>query len=269
METTHPKPVSTVYGPVRSWRVGLSLGIDLILETSVCSFNCIYCQLGNIQVVTNQRKLFVPTDTVLRDFLASRWRESDIITYSGSGEPTLATNLGEVAREISRITPIPQLVLTNGALLQDPQVIQDLQGVHRVYVKLDAASEEMFQRINRPANGITLASIVDQVKRFRKRYKGMLGIQVMFMPLNRNETERLAEILRDIQPDEVQLNTPTRPYPRYWHIASRGGHTEALRPYPSTPLRTISREEAAAIETRLRDLTGLPIVAVNNNAPGK
>lgn len=265
METTNRKPVSTVYGPVRSWRVGMSLGIDLIRETSVCSFNCVYCQLGNIQVVTNQRELFVATEHVVRDFLASRWRESDIITYSGSGEPTLALNLGEAVREIGKITDIPQLVLTNGTRLDDPDVIQDLQAVQRVYVKLDAASEEMFQRINRPVNGITLASIVEHVKRFKKEYGGMLGIQVMFMPLNRNEADRLADILSEIHPDEVQLNTPTRPYPRSWHIASRGGHTEALRPYAATPLRTISQQAATAIEIHLRDKTGLPIVSVYKN----
>ncbi len=266
MDTTKPITISTVYGPVRSWRVGMSLGIDLIRDTSVCSFNCVYCQLGNIQVVTNQRQLFVSTDQVARDFLASRWRESDILTYSGSGEPTLALNLGEVAREIGRITPIPQLVLTNGTRLDDPRVIQDLQAVQRVYVKLDAASEEMFQRVNRPANGVTLASVVKHAKRFKKQYGGVFGIQVMFMPLNQNEADRLADLLNEMQPDEVQLNTPTRPYPRKWHIASRGGHTEALRPYASTPLRTISREEAAAIETHLRDKTGLPIVSVYNNS---
>jgi len=254
--------ISTVYGPVRSWRVGMSLGVDPICETSVCSFNCIYCQLGQIQKITNTRRLFVPTEKVLQDFSASRWRESDIITYSGSGEPTLAVNLSEIAREIACLTAIPQLVLTNGTQLSSPDVVADLQAIDRVYVKFDAASEKIFQRVNRPAEGITLADLRRNLHSFRREYTGYLGIQIMFLPANLGEVEQLAEQLVAIEPDEVQLNTPTRPYPKYWHISSRGGHSKALRPYESVTLRTISHEQAQAVEEQLRRLTGLTIVSV-------
>ena len=254
--------VSTVYGPVRSWRVGMSLGIDLICETSVCSYNCIYCQLGAIERMSNDRRLFISTEQVLRDFSNSRWRESDIITYSGSGEPTLAVNLGEVVREIATITAIPQLVLTNGVLIGEPQVVADLQDVDRVYIKMDAASEEVFQRVNRPVPGVTLEKIFQNIHRFRREYPGYLGIQIMFLPSTLDEVDRLAERLLTIQPDEVQLNTPTRPYPKTWHISSRGGHTKELRKYESVPLRTITHEQALEIEDRLRRLTGLTVVSV-------
>ncbi len=254
--------VTTVYGPVRSWRVGMSLGIDLICETSVCSFNCIYCQLGTIQIITNQRKLFVPTEKVMNDFQKSNWRQADIITYSGSGEPTLATNLGEVAREISRITPIPQLVLTNGVSLSEPDVIRDLQNIDRTFVKLDASTEKTFQQINRPVDGITLETIMRNILQFKKEYNGFLGIQVMFLPSNLSETEELIALLNRIRPNEVQLNTPTRPYPKYWHISSRGGHTKELRHYDSVPLRKIALEDAERIEEYLRRETGLNIVSV-------
>ncbi len=261
MNQPHP-PISTVYGPVPSWRVGQSLGVDLICETSVCSFNCVYCQLGSIQVITNQRRLFVPTQKVVEDFLASPWQNADIITYSGSGEPTLATNLGEVACALAGIAKIPQLVLTNGTLLHHPEVIAELMHVQRIYVKLDAAREDIFRRVNRPADGVTLTAIVDGIEALKKQYAGVLGIQIMFLPTNRAEVERLADILNRIRPDEVQLNTPTRPYPKSWHIASRGGHSEALRPYEAVPLRTISLEEAQEIETILRNKTGLKVLSV-------
>jgi len=149
-----PQNFSSIYGPVHSWRVGESLGIDLICETSTCSFNCFYCQLGKIQKVTNERTLFIDTKSVMDDFENSQWKKSDIITFSGSGEPTLATNLGEVSRAIKKITPIPQLLLTNGTLLNHPEVIADCQGIDKVYVKLDAPDEEHFQRINRPVKGM-------------------------------------------------------------------------------------------------------------------
>src|SRR3954469_4255013 len=89
-ETSPPSETSappTVYGPVESWRVGSSLGVDLLCDTSVCSFRCVYCQLGVINLHTSERRVYVETKRVLSDLSASRWREADVITLSGSGEP--------------------------------------------------------------------------------------------------------------------------------------------------------------------------------------
>lgn len=254
--------VSSVYGPVHSWRVGWSLGVDLIRDISVCSFNCVYCQLGAIQRVTMERGLWVSTEQVAKDFRDSRWREADIVTHSGSGEPTLALNLGEAAAAIRAIAPIPQLVLTNGTLLHLPEVRRDLMAMDRVFVKLDAGTEGGFERVNRPAPGVTLESVIENAVEFRREYPGFLGVQVMLMRRDPRELEGIAEALSRIRPDEAQLNTPTRPYPRNWHVSSRGGHTEELREYESTPLRRLSMEDAEACEAFLRERTGVPIVSV-------
>ncbi|MBZ0258691.1 radical SAM protein [bacterium] len=259
-------PVSTVYGPVHSWREGESLGIDLILSTSVCSFNCIYCQLGAIQNVTNKRTQFVTTERVILDFKASQWRKADILTFSGSGEPTLATNLGEVSKAIAELAPQPQLVLTNGTLLGNADVIQDLQTVDRVYVKLDASKEETFQRINRPADGIYFEQVVENILRFKPSYPGYLGVQIMIMPINQSEMDEISTIIEKIQPDEVQLNTPTRPYAKEWNVASRGGHQAKDRPYASVPLKTITPEAAEAFAETLRKRTGVRVRPVRNPA---
>lgn len=258
MDTTQ----KTVYGPVQSWRVGNSLGVDVICVHSVCSFRCIYCQLGTIVEPTAERREFVSTGRVLSDFAQSAWQEADIITYSGSGEPTLATNLGDVARGIRQQCSLPQLVLTNGVHLNVPDVEKALQEVDRVFVKLDAPSEPLFQRMNRPVEGVTRSGILENIRAFRKRFTGHLGIQVMVMPLNRNEISDIADELVSLQPDEVQLNTPTRPFANEWSLASRGGHSEELRPYESTPLKPISREDAELLEAELRSRTGLPIRSV-------
>ena len=252
----------SVYGPVYSWRAGQSLGIDLICQSSVCSFNCYYCQLGQIEEISIERRLFIQTEQVMNDFLHSKWQESDIITFSGSGEPTLATNLGETVKEIKKITAIPLLLLTNGAMLGESQVIADCQNIGRVYIKLDATDEAMFQQINRPAPGITLEKVIGNIVKFKKEYPGYTGIQTMLSPTCAFDMEQYIRILEKIQPDEVQLNTPKRPYPRNWHISSRGGHTEELRHYKSTPLRVITPEEANAIENKLRERTGLKIITV-------
>ena len=252
---------STIYGPVKSWRYGWSLGVDLIRDISTCSFNCIYCQLGDIVDKSNTRRLFVSTEEVLKDLEASNWQQADIITLSGSGEPTLALNLKEVLHEIKRLTQKQTLVLTNGTLLTNPDVIDALQEADTVAVKLDAATDAKLQQMNRPIAGITLESIITGFKTFKATYKGKLSIQSMFMPTNLNEVDALIALVKDLAPDELQLNTPKRPYPTGWHVDSRGNHSDNA-PYEFRTLRTISIEEAKAIEARFRQETGVPVLTI-------
>ena len=255
-------PTSTVYGPVKSWRVGQSLGIDLLFQSSICSFRCIYCQLGKIETPTRERQIYVPTEKVMADLEASNWQEADIITLSGSGEPTLALNLAEVIRGLKARTGKPVMVLTNATTLQDPQVRADLKEADQVFCKLDAANERMLQLIDRPVEGVTLEGIVEGIKALRAEYPGYLAVQSMFMPQNTKDIEAFAEILNQIRPDEVQLNTPRRPVPKGWYIEARGNHDRESAPYEAFELKHLSREDAVALEARLRELTGLKIVSV-------
>lgn len=243
--------ISTVYGPVRSWRVGFSLGIDLLCRNSICSFNCTYCQLGSIQVRTNVRQLFVETDKVLEDLAESNWRKADIITLSGSGEPSLATNMGEVIEAVAAYTSKPVLVLTNGTLLHLPSVRQELSLADRVYLKLDAATDESLRRVNRPVEGVTLRRIVESACEFRREYSGYFALQMMFVHSNRREVEAFGKLIKRIQPDEVQVNTPTRPYPDAWYLASRGSHEGV--DYPARPLKPLDAEMLREIVNRLRE----------------
>lgn len=262
---------STVYGPVQSWRVGRSLGIDLIRDTSVCSFQCVYCQLGQILEWTGERRQFVPTAEVMRDLQASNWQEADVITFSGNGEPTLATNLGEVIRQVKAYTGKPVTVLTNALHLGDPQVQQDLMAADKVFCKLDAATDEMLARVNRPISrspgggtvggACTVRGIVEGIKSFRQVYQGHLAIQTMFMPMNKREFEQLAALYQEIQPDEVQLNTPLRPVPRSWYLESRGNH-EGPAPVEEVRLKAVTRDEAHELEEMIRRMTGLKLVSV-------
>lgn len=252
--------VSTVYGPVRSWRVGMSLGVDLLFTSSICSFRCVYCQLGKIQVPTMARRVYVETERVLADLAASDWQGADIVTLSGSGEPTLATNMGEVIDGIHAMTGKPVMVLTNSTTLGDPEVRRDLAKAEKVFCKLDASNDRTLQRVSRPVEGVSLESIVAGLLAFRAEYPGYLAIQMMFMPLNRQEVEEFAALLVRIAPDEVQLNTPMRPVPQEWFIEARGNHDKA--PYPAVPLKHLSREEALEVEAELKQLTGLRIVSI-------
>ncbi len=247
--------VSSVYGPVRSWRVGSSLGVDLLCVNSICSFNCTYCQLGFIQVRTNARDLFVPTDKLLRDLKSSRWKDAEVITFSGSGEPTLATNLGEAIRAVSDYTGKPILVLTNGTLLGDSAVRDELGLADRVFVKLDAATDATFRRVNRPVPGITLSQIVDNTARFRREFDGKLGIQMMFLPNNIDEVRLFGKALRRISPDEIQVNSPTRPYPSSWALETRGSHGKT--DYQAKPLKPIGRTKALELAREIHRTSGV------------
>jgi wyosine [tRNA(Phe)-imidazoG37] synthetase (radical SAM superfamily) len=251
--------VSTVYGPVRSWRVGVSLGVDLLCVNSVCSFRCLYCQLGRINVHTSERRVFVPTRRVLEDLARSAWREADVITFSGSGEPTLAANLGETVRAVKEMTSKHVLVLTNSSLLHDAQVRRELCEADRVFCKLDAADEGTFRRVNRPAAGVTLRSVVEGIKAFRAEFAGYLGVQTMLLPHNLACAEGLARLLAEIRPDEVQLNAPSRPVPREWSPEARGNLTADAA--HGSLVRRPAPAESARVERTLSRLTGLKIVS--------
>lgn len=251
---------STIYGPVRSWRAGLSLGVDLLFVNSTCSFRCIYCQLGKINVQTAERRVYVPTAKVLGDLERSAWREADVITLSGGGEPTLAANMGEVISEIKRRTRKPVLVLTNSTTLNAKDVRRELYEADEVFCKLDAATEESFRMINRPVEGVTLRSIIDGIKRFKSEYDRYLAIQVMLMRFHEDRVREFAAILNEIGPDEVQLGAPLRPIPQGWFRAARANYQSA--PYPAVYPKAIGREEAACFEAALRKLTRLHITSV-------
>lgn len=257
MTNATPHNESTVYGPVQSWRVGQSLGVDLLAVNSICSFRCLYCQLGKINEHILERQVFVPTEQVMADLRASQWQAADVITFSGSGEPTLALNLGEAIRAIQAFTRKPIVVLTNSTLLCDPAVRADLRAANKVFCKLDAATDRTFKMINRPVAGLTVRGIVEGIKALREEYHGHLAIQTMLLPINRNEVEQLAILLKEIQPNEVQLNSPARPVPREWQLEARGNRsaaeTDAIR------LKQLGTEDLADIAARLRELTKLPI----------
>lgn len=265
MTEDHATPVpsiatsSPIYGPVRSWRLGSSLGVDLLLKNSICSFKCIYCQLGKINIHTATRRVFVSTEQVMRDIKLSVWSEVDVITFSGSGEPTLALNLGEVIDQVKRLTGKPIVVLTNAAHLNDPQVRGDLGKADKVFCKLDATDERTFRMINRPVVGITLEGVIAGLKLFRAEYPGHLAIQIMLQKLHKKQVGQFAKLLLEIQPDEVQLNRPSRSIPQGWQPEARGNHQHT--PYPAVPTKPISPSEVAEIEVELKALTGLNFVS--------
>jgi len=200
-----------IYGPVPSWRLGSSLGIDLLSqEDKICNFDCVYCQLGTTKKHTVERKIYVPIKEVIEELERLPAAQIDYITFSGRGEPTLAANLGEAIKAIKLIRKIPVAVLTNSSLMDKENVRKELLFSDFVIAKLDAYSPESLQQINRPSKDIEFASILDGIKEFRKEYQGKLALQIMFIDKNKDDVNKLIYLTNYIKPDEVQINTPLR-----------------------------------------------------------
>ena len=198
-----------VYGPVSSWRLKRSLGIDLICREKACPFDCIYCSLGETVEKTEKRQEFVPSKEVEEALkLALEEVEADIITLAGTGEPTLAENMGEVIDIAKETTNLPVAVLTNSSLMDRPDVRRELAKADKVIGSLDSPNQEIFEKVNRPIEGLSLDKIISGMKKFRKEFEGEFAIEGMFVPENKEFSDEIATIINRIAPDEVQINTP-------------------------------------------------------------
>lgn len=202
-----------IYGPVSSWRLGRSLGVDLLCSPGkICSFDCIYCQLEKTEEITKERREFVNISELTKELKASlKDTDTDVITLSGMGEPTLAKNMSKAIDEIKKITLIPIAILTNSTLFYDKEVCDALKKIDIIVAKLDAPNQNIFKKVSRPAEGIDFEETVKNIKKLREEFKGKFALQIMFMEENKECAKELADIARKIQPDEVQINTPTRP----------------------------------------------------------
>jgi wyosine [tRNA(Phe)-imidazoG37] synthetase (radical SAM superfamily) len=210
-----------VYGPVFSRRLGYSLGVDLFSEKS-CSQNCVYCQLGSFPPISIQRKSFINPQHIkneLADKLATI-QQPDFISFVGSGEPTLSSDLPELIEFIKDNYPnIKISVITNGNLLYLKEVRDELQKVHLVIPSLDAGSQETFTKMNRPNPEMTFERHIEGLLKFREEYKGQYRLEVMLVKnINDSvdELEKIAFYVEQIQPDVVDINVPCRPPAEKW-----------------------------------------------------
>lgn len=203
------------FGPVPSRRLGISLGISPIPKKT-CNYSCIYCQLGRTDHLTNQREMFFPIDEIMAEFDAflKSAEAFDVVTIVGEGEPTLYLGLGELIVQIKKKTEKPVAVITNGALLYDPQVRAELSHADIVLPTVDAYDEASFKKINRPHGTIGFDQVQAGLKVFSETYEGQLWIEIMLIDGINDDDESLkkyADILRELRFDRLYLNTPVRP----------------------------------------------------------
>ncbi len=215
MEGMTSKHYKYLFGPVPSRRLGRSLGVDLT-PFKTCSFDCIFCQLGRTTNKTVQRKEYVPVKAVISEL--DEWLKmgdsADYITLSGSGEPTLNSEFGRVIDFVRSVTTIPVALLTNGSLLSDPEVCAQAAQANVVKVSLSAWDQFSFEHINRPHPDIEFKRLIEGLWLLRSQFKGQIWMEV-FLVWGTNTTtkdiSRIAELVKAVGPDKVQLNTAVRP----------------------------------------------------------
>lgn len=207
-----------IYGPVDSRRLGLSLGITLT-PYKICSFDCIYCQLGQTTEKTIQRQEYIPIDEILNELKS--WLQNNVgetkklnyITFSGSGEPVLNIRIDRLITGIKELTNIPIAIITNSSLLVDTSVRKTIGNVDLIVPSLDAATGEIFEKISRPAPDIKIESIIEGLVNLRKEFRGKIWLELMLVKGVNDDLrhiKKLRGIIDKINPDKIHLNSPVR-----------------------------------------------------------
>jgi len=210
--------MSIVFGPIPSRRLGRSLGINHI-PPKVCSYSCVYCQIGLTNSMSVERKAFYTIDEIVNEVfervnqLKNSDEKIDYISFVPDGEPTLDINLGCL---IQRLKPlgIKIAVITNSSLLWNKDVRTNLKDANWVSVKIDTIDEKLWRKINRPNRKLDLQKILDGIKSFSASYNGILVTETMLVnEINDDENSLIttAEFISKVNPDKAYLLVPTRP----------------------------------------------------------
>jgi wyosine [tRNA(Phe)-imidazoG37] synthetase (radical SAM superfamily) len=239
--------MSTIFGPVHSRRFGVSLGIDLSSSSKQCNFDCLYCELAPMQAITQQHDI-TPVATILSDlqYALTLHPNIDVITLTANGEPTMYPYLNELIDKIDALKKEKKtLILSNSACLSDPIIFQALLKLDQVKLSLDAATPDIFQKIDRPADGIEISAIIDAIQHFSKIFNGKLFIEILFVSgLNDTIQEVMAlnTALQNIKCERIDIGTIDRP-PAYPVQGLEYPELYELSHYfdPSLPIHIVSR----------------------------
>ena len=222
-----------LFGPVPSRRLGVSLGIDLV-PYKTCTLNCVYCECGRTTNLTIDRKEYVPLSEILSeldDYLKGG-PELDYITFSGSGEPTLHTGVKQIIDFLRSKYPQYKIaVLTNGTLLGDEKVREEILAANLIMPSLDAASKDAFTMVDRPHGGLSLDKIVNGLIQLRREFTGEIWLEIFIVPgLNDGDEDLqlLKKVIKKIKPDKIQLNTLDRPGTESWVMPANKAELERI-----------------------------------------
>ncbi len=206
------------YGPVPSRRLGQSLGINNI-PAKVCTYSCVYCQVGRTTQLEVDRRSFYEPEAICRDVKlrmtsAVRAKEHvDYLTFVPDGEPTLDANLGKAIALLKPLN-IPIGVISNSSLISREDVRVDVASADWVSLKTDTVTESIWRRINRPHPTLRLAPILEGILKFAKTFRGKLVTETLLVEgLNDGDgcARATADFLAELQPAIAYLSIPTRP----------------------------------------------------------
>ena len=246
-----------IFGPINSRRFGMSLGIDLSPALKQCNFDCLYCELAPSATVSSQTQT-ITVDQIIKELTPHLNDTIDVITLTANGEPTLYPHLNELIDEIDKIKNSTEtLILTNSATLVDETVFHALLKLDQVKLSLDAISNDVFKKIDRPHKNIDVSQIVERVTAFSKIYKGKLFIEILFVhSLNdtKEEISKLNAVLLQINASRIDLGTIDRPpaYPVVG-ISYKELHEASLMFDNSLPIHIASRVHAEPNNTYYSD----------------
>jgi wyosine [tRNA(Phe)-imidazoG37] synthetase (radical SAM superfamily) len=207
-----------VFGPIPSRRLGRSLGVNNI-PPKICSYSCVYCQVGLTDSMSIERKEFYPLNEIFKEVsakvkdLRGRGEKIDYISFVPDGEPTLDINLGKEIKLIKQLGS-KIAVITNSSLLNDENVRTDLLQADWVSIKIDTVDEKIWHQLNRPFGKLDLQKILNGIKNFRHSFKGTFVTETMIVNgLNDNEKSliKVSDFLKVINPDKSYILVPTRP----------------------------------------------------------
>lgn len=207
------------YGPVLSRRFGYSLGIDLI-PFKVCVYDCIYCQLGRTTNRTAERKRYIDIDfDGFESMLVKKINECqylNYITFSGSGEPTLNSDISKLIGIIKKVTDIPVVVLTSGGTLGFDSVIDDIIEADIIKVSLDAPDNKILKKINRPCNGVDFDKNISGLKKLLSSFNGNVWLETMIMKGINDDpdsVQKFKEVIESLGEgiEKIHINTAVRP----------------------------------------------------------
>ncbi|MHA1973198.1 MAG: radical SAM protein [Candidatus Hodarchaeales archaeon] len=211
-----------VFGPVPSRRLGRSLGVNNI-PSKHCSYGCVYCQLGFTTKKSITRRQFYKPDSILNEVrkkieeLQKKNEKIDYITFVPDGEPTLDINLGKEIRILKEFG-ISIAVITNSSLLMHNGVREDLKEADLVSIKVDAISEHIWKKIDRPSGFLIIEEVLNGIKKFSSEFEGQIISETMIIDniAYQHEFSKLAEFLSTISIDKAYIGVPTRPPAESW-----------------------------------------------------
>jgi wyosine [tRNA(Phe)-imidazoG37] synthetase (radical SAM superfamily) len=207
------------YGPIPSRRLGRSIGVSPI-PAKTCSYACVYCQLKKTNHHQIKRESFFKKQNIFQDIQkVIKGNSADYITFVGDGEPTLCKDIGWLINKCKENFDIPIAVITNGSLLFQKEVRRDLQNADVVLPTIDAGTDDIFKKINRPWKNIDFDEMIQGIVDFTKDFKGKIWAEVMLVKALNDSEKALKNIkfqLDKINPDKIYITTPVRPPAEKW-----------------------------------------------------